>query len=98
MLLLNIIDKAWGIEPGYIFGFCLIIMMIAIVALWVRANRIEGRYHKDLMKVNQDYLVSYHEMLAVLQALNNNDNELQSKFDDWAARILEEIKRSLGNS
>lgn len=98
MILLNIINDTWGIQPGYIFGFCLIIMMIAIIALWVRANRIEGKYHNDLMKVNKDYLISYHEMLSVLKVLNSNDNDLQSKIDDWGSRIIEELKGVLRDS
>lgn len=92
ILLSNIINDTWGIQPGYIFGFSLIIMMIAVVALWVRANRIENKYHNDLMKVNKEYLVSYHEMLSVLKALNSNDNDLQSKIDDWGSRLMETIK------
>lgn len=92
ILLSNIINDTWGIQPGYIFGFCLIIMMIAIVALWVRANRIENKYHNDLMKVNKDYLVSYHEMLTVLKVLNSNDNDLQSKIDDWGSRLMERLE------
>jgi len=97
IILMNLINKTWGIEPGYIFGFCLIIMMIGTIALWIRANKLENKYHNDLMKVNSDYLVSYHEMLAVLKALNSNDNELQSKLDDWAERIIREIQENSGN-
>lgn len=75
---MNILEKAWGISPDTVFGFVVLILVIAVITLY-RDNKAKEK------KLNKLLVDQTKNNLNFLAALEENTNDLESIKADTEA-------------